>query len=62
MFALAFYAFLRIGEITIRGNDRLNAHLIEKTPNEMQTGHLELKLISYKDSQGQPFSLSVMEA
>ena len=28
----------------------------------MQTGHLELKLISYKDSQGQPFSLSVMEA
>ena len=28
----------------------------------MQTGHLELKLISYKDSQGQPFSLSVMKA
>ena len=62
MFALAFYAFLRIGEITIRGNDKHNAHLIEKNPNEMQTGHLELKLISYKDSQGQPFSLSVMEA
>ena len=31
MFALAFYAFLRIGEITTRGKDRCsNAHLIQK--------------------------------
>ena len=28
----------------------------------MQTKHFELKFISYKHSQGQPFSLSVMEA
>ena len=56
MFALAFYAFLRISEITIRGKDRHNANLIEKNPIKMQTGHLELKLI-YKHSQGQPLSL-----
>ena len=60
MFALAFYAFLRIGEITIRGKDRHNDHLIEKKQIKMQTRHLELKLI-YKHSQGQPFSLSVMK-
>ena len=62
MFALAFYAFLRIGEITIRGKDRHNAHLIQKNQIRMQTKHFELKFISYKHSQGQPFSLSVMEA
>ena len=62
MFALVFHAFLRIGEITIRGKDRHNAHLIQKNQIKMQTGHLELKLISYKHSQSQPFSLSVMEA
>ena len=33
MFVLAFYAFLRIGEITIRGKDRHNAHLIQKKTN-----------------------------
>ena len=62
MFALAFYAFLRIGEITIRGKDRHDAHLIQKNQIRMQTKHFELKFISYKHSQGQPFSLSVMEA
>ena len=61
MFALAFYAFLRISEITIRGKDKHYANLIEKNPIKMQTGHLELKLI-YKHSQGQPLSLSVMQA
>ena len=30
MFSLAFYAFLRIGEIITRGKDRHNAHLIQK--------------------------------
>ena len=62
MFALAFYAFLRIGEITTRGKDRHNAHLIQKNQIRMQTKHFELKFISYKHSQGQHFSLSVMEA
>ena len=62
MFALAFYAFLRIGEITITGKDRHNAHLIQKNQIRMQTKQIELKFISYKHSQGQPFSLSVMEA
>ena len=62
MFALAFYAFLRIGEITIRGKDRHDAHLIQKNQIRMQTKHFELKFISYKHSQGQPFSLSVVEA
>ena len=62
MFALAFYAFLRIGEITTRGKDRHNAHLIQKNQIRMQTKHFELKFISCKHSQGQPFSLSVMEA
>ena len=33
MFAPAFYAFLKIGEITIRGKDRHNAHLIQKKTN-----------------------------
>ena len=61
MFALAFYAFLGIGEITIRGKDGHNAHLIQKNQIRMQTKHFELKFISYKHSQGQPFSLSVME-
>jgi len=62
MFALAFYAFLRIGEITIIGKDGHNAHLIQRNQIRMQTKHFELKFISYKHSQGQPFSLSVMEA
>ena len=53
MFALAFFAFLRIGEITIRGKDR------QKNQIRMQTRHFKLKFISYKHSQGQPFSLSV---
>jgi len=38
MFALAFYAFLRSGEITIRGNDRHNAHLIEKNQLKCKQG------------------------
>ena len=62
MFALAFYAFLRIGEITIRGKDRHNGHLIQKNQIRMQTRHFKLKFISYKHSQGQPFSLLVMKA
>ena len=62
MFALAFYAFLRIGEIITKGKDGHNAHLIQKTQIRMQTKHFELKVISYKHSQGQPFSLLVMEA
>ena len=62
MFALAFYAFLRIGENTIIGKDRHNAHLIPKNQIRMQTKHFELKFISYKHSQGQPFSVSVMES
>ena len=62
MFALAFYAFLRIGEITIRGKDGHNAHLIQKNQIRMQTKHFEFKFISYKHSHGQPFALSVMEA
>ena len=62
MFALAFYAFLRTGEITTWGKDRHNAHLIQKNQIRMQTKHIELKFISYKHSQGQHFSLSVMEA
>jgi len=60
MFALAFYAFLRIGEITIRGKDGHN--VIQKNQIRMQTRHFKLKFISYKHSQGQPFSLSVMKA
>ena len=59
MFALAFFACLRIGKITIRGKDRHNAHLIQKNQIRMQTRHFKLKFISYKHSQGQPFSLSV---
>ena len=62
MFALAFYAFLRIGENTIIGKDRHNAHLIQQNQIRMQTEHFELKFISYEHSQGQPFSVSVMDS
>ena len=62
MFALAFYAFQRIGETTIRGIDRYKDHLIQKNQIKMQTGHFKLKFISYKHGQGQPLSLSVMKA
>ena len=50
MFALAFYAFLRTGEITTRGKDRHNAHLIQQNQIRMQTKHFDLKFISYKQS------------
>ena len=62
VFALAVYAFLRIGEIITRGKDGHSAHLIQKNQIRMQTKQIELKFISYKHSHGQPFSLSVMEA
>ena len=54
MFALAFYAFLRIGEITTRGKDRHNAHLIQKNQIRMQTKHFELKFISSNTAKVNP--------
>ena len=55
---LFFHAFLRIGEITIRGKDRHTAHLIQKNQIRMQTGDFKLKLISYKQSRSTPLTFS----
>ena len=55
---LFFHAFLRIGEITIRGKDRHTAHRIQKNQIRMQTGDFKLKLISYKQWRSTPLTFS----
>jgi len=60
MFALAFHAFLRIGEITVRAtSDKDHEHLLKVNQVNLTPQALTVNFISYKHSKGQPFTLSV---
>lgn len=59
MFSLAFHAFLRIGEITVRPGQHLNPHLILRDQLVVKDAFMECKFTSYKHSQGQPFLLRI---
>ena len=57
MFAIAFHAFLRIGEITVRSTAVHNPHLIMDNQLLIEGGELTLIFHSYKHSRGDPFRL-----
>ena len=58
MFALAFHAFLRIGEITVK-RGALNPHLLQFSNLKMDKDQLVLSFSSYKHSQGRVFSIKI---
>ena len=59
MFALAFHAFLRIGEITKRSIKEENLHLLQLQNVQFDKDYFVLKFESYKHSQGKAFFLKV---
>ena len=62
MFAVAFHAFLRIGEITVRSPKAVNQHLLGLCSIQMGSNYFNIQFLPYKHSQGKCFSLSVKKA
>ena len=58
MFALAFHAFLRVGEMTVPASGVDNPHNL--TFSQIQLNHnIVVTFVSFKHSRGTPFSLTV---
>lgn len=58
MFSLAFHAFLRLGEMAVANNNQ--AHVLSFSQICLSAGDLVIHFLSYKHSQGRPFSLTVV--
>ena len=61
MFLLAFYAFLRIGEIT-SGQTISNKNLISFKQIFIEKDKITIKFLSYKHHMGKPFLLTIYSA
>ncbi|KAK7474811.1 hypothetical protein BaRGS_00033949 [Batillaria attramentaria] len=59
MFALAFHAFLRVGEITVSNNNLPNPNLLQREQLVLGEKFLSLTFHVFKHSTGQPFTLKV---
>ncbi|XP_070174273.1 uncharacterized protein [Littorina saxatilis] len=60
MFSLAFHAFLRVGEITVRNRQDPSPHLISSQQVALSNGKITLKFLSFKhDSCGRAFTLTI---
>ena len=59
MFALAFHAFLRVGEMTGRSWKADNPHLLQLQQLQVSSGELVVTFSSYKHSKGGVFQLRV---
>ena len=59
MFALAFHAFLRVGEITRRGLATDNPHLLLMQQIQVSPDMLTISFSSFKHSNGEVFQLRV---
>ncbi|KAK7492312.1 hypothetical protein BaRGS_00016409 [Batillaria attramentaria] len=59
MFALAFHAFLRVGEITVSNNNVPNPNLLQREQLVLREQFLSLTFHVFKHSTGQPFTLKV---
>ncbi|XP_070204767.1 uncharacterized protein [Littorina saxatilis] len=59
MFSLAFHAFLRVGEITVRNRQDPNPHLISSQKVALSNGKITLKFLSFKHSCGRAFTLTI---
>ena len=62
MFALAFHAFLRVGEITKRGLAADNPHLLHMQQIQVSPNMLIISFSSFKHSNGEAFQLRVKSA
>lgn len=61
MFLLAFYGFLRVGEIT-SGQKVINKNLIQFNQISREQDHLTIKFITYKHHMGKPYFLAIHSA
>ena len=59
MFCLAFYAFLRIGEMTIQSANATNPNLLPWKQLEIKDTSLTVTFIHFKHSKGNPLTLTI---
>ena len=59
MFCLAFYAFLRIGEMTVQSANATNPNLLQWKQLELKDTSLAVTFIHFKHSKGKPLTLTM---
>ena len=59
MFCLAFYAFLRIGEMTVQSANATYPNLLQRKQLKLKDTSLTVTFIHFKHSKGNPLTLTI---